>query len=200
MKTLQNLTYGKRNNRGGAINILIAGRFLYWKGYTVFLEVLYELERRKIEFVADIVGSGDKYLEKVLRKRSNILTNKGVLNYTSTLPRNIFLKKLEKADVFLYPTFYGTGDSIMLEAIEKGVPVVCFPSDGALELLSNEYPYITKNFTVKELSDVIGKVNKNSQVFLEHRKKILSINSANIKIEKVISYYKSLFVERKIER
>jgi glycosyltransferase involved in cell wall biosynthesis len=53
------------------------------------------------------------------------------------LPRDEALRKMGRADIFLYPSFEG-GGMVVLEAMAHGLPVVCLDYGGAGEMVGKD--------------------------------------------------------------
>lgn len=153
--------------------ILLAGRLLYWKGLDAALEALSILDRRSVHFDVTIVGNGPSdYVSRLFAQVQNLGLNDR-LEFIDHLPRQEFLKLMIGTDIFLYPSLYATADSIMIESLELSVPIVCFPSSGAFELLGHDYPYISTDFTAQALADQVERADRNSKMYQEARSHLL---------------------------
>ena len=85
---------------------------------------------------------------------------------------------------------------LMIEALEAGVPIVCFPSAGAIELLGKEYIYMTKHFSIDELADMVLRADKSDLEFLREREKILRYHSTNTKLRVVCEVYNRIISQK----
>ena len=179
-------------SRGKSLNITMGGRMKYWKGYDVAIRVFAELKRRGINFRATLIGSGAGWYERKILKSIDRLGVSDCVKILKTLPRDIFLERLKSSDLFLYPTFYGSGDAVMLEAIMLNVPVVCFPSTGAKEIVGEDYPYMSKDFSVESLAEIIVNFVEANQVFSELHRTILTQQSLSRKIDLLTDAYRRL--------
>lgn len=80
----------------------------------------------------------------------------------------------------------------MLEAIGLNVPVVCFPSRGAKEILGEGYPYMSEDFSVESIAEVIVNLMETDQAFGEIREAILKRQDLHRKIDLLTDAYQSL--------
>ncbi len=80
----------------------------------------------------------------------------------------------------------------MLEAIGLNVPVVCFPSRGAKEIFGESYPYMSRDFSVESIAEVIGNLMETDQAFGEIRESILKSQDLRRKIDLLTDAYQSL--------
>jgi glycosyltransferase involved in cell wall biosynthesis len=179
-------------NGGKPLEIIMGGRLKYWKGFDAAVRIFAELKTQGIDFRATLVGSGTRWYRKRIHRsieRSGVSDSVQVLE---SLPRHVFLEKLRTSDLFLYPTFYGSGDAVMLEAIGLNVPVVCFPSRGAREVFGEGYPYMSKDFSVESITEVITNLMETKQAFGEIREAILKQQDLHRKIDLLTDAYQSL--------
>ena len=182
----------REQSRGKSLNITMGGRMKYWKGYDVAIRVFAELKKRGINFQVTLIGSGASWYERRILKSIEGQGVSDCVNILKTLPRDIFLERLRSSDLFLYPTFYGSGDAIMLEAIMLNVPVVCFPSAGAKEIVGEDYPYMSGDFSVESLAEIIVDFVETNQAFSDLHRKILTQQSLSQKMDLLTDAYQRL--------
>jgi len=174
------------------LRIVLGGRMLYWKGHDAALECLAELTHQGETFEAVIIGNGTRSYKKHLERRRNQLGLSDSVSFVQEMPQRAFLECIRTADVFLYPAFYGSADSVMIEVIELGTPLVCFPSGGAKELLGEEYPYMTASFAIDTLSQMILTADRKDPAFVRARETILAKHSRTSKIAQLVNAYDEL--------
>jgi len=169
--------------------ILIGGRLLYWKGFDVVLQVIARLKADGKYVRATIIGDGSKRYKRHLKGKACELGISDIVSFAEGMPQKEFHQNIRKADVFLYPAFYDSGDSAMIEVIELCTPLVTFPSHGAHELLGTDYPYTSRSFSIKEISELVMTANRNCEEFRKARKEILAKHSGKRKISQLVNCY-----------
>ncbi len=182
----------REQNGGKPLEIIMGGRLKYWKGFDAAVRIFAELKTQGIDFRATLVGSGARWYRKRIRRSIERSGTSDCVQVLESLPRDIFLEKLRMSDLFLYPTFYGSGDAVMLEAIGLNVPVVCFPSRGAREVFGEGYPYMSRDFSVESITEVITSLMGTKQAFGEIREAILRQQDLHRKIDLLTDAYQSL--------
>ena len=190
---LDNKLLTKKKSSFKPTKIIFGGRFKYWKGVHVIFDVIKKLSKiNNFEFEFIIYSNiSNSYHNKIYQfiVDNDLQANVRIQNLTK---RNIFHEEVAKSDLFLYPTFYGTADCVMLESVQLNTPIVCFPSPGAEELFGKEYIFMTKKFCVDELVNLIVNYKRYLNKFYIQRNEILHLHNKDNKIKKILSLYKDL--------
>ena len=142
----------KTQNATAALTILWAGRFEYWKGLSICLEVARTLKRRDVKLL--IAGGGrlqgwaQRYVRNLgLRDQVTIL---GRLSWEDTQQR------LAEADLFLFTSLRDAFGTVNFEAMAKGCPVLCLNHNGVAahlpELATIKVPVTTRRAVVREIA------------------------------------------------
>ena len=169
-------------------NLLIGGRLLYWKGFDVFIQLLAALDASGMRYNATIVGWGSqRYMKKL---KSATMRLQCPVTFLPRLTQREFHNEISSCSVFVYPSFYGTGDSVMAEVVQLGRPIVCFPSEGAREFLG-DYKYIAHDFSIMALKDALVRAlgDIGGESFEVERNRIVMQHSRDSKIQNLTELY-----------
>ena len=117
--------------------VLSVGRFVFMKGFDVtirsfakFFHYLSEEDQKKCQLV--LVGKGEELpLMKKIAKENNIYH---AIKWVDWVEKSAMDKIYEDADLFLFPSHEGAG-MVVVEAMSKGLPVICFDNPGPGELI-----------------------------------------------------------------
>jgi glycosyltransferase involved in cell wall biosynthesis len=110
------------------------GKMLPIKGFELSLHAFAHCVKTIPDAKFIIVGKGPEKpsIEKLIEELG-IGKNIEMINWA---PRKDALAIMKKADVFLYPSFEGSG-MVTLEAMANGLPVVCLDFGGAGEMVNS---------------------------------------------------------------
>lgn len=122
------LAASPRSRSGASIKLLYVGRLLYWKGIHLGLRALAELRRDYPEARMTIVGSGPD--EAWLRAQAKRLGLAGAVDWISWMSRDGLDQVYLDHDVFCFPSLHDSGGMVVLEALARGLPVVCLDLGG----------------------------------------------------------------------
>jgi glycosyltransferase involved in cell wall biosynthesis len=147
--------------------LLFAGRLLGWKGVALALGAVEKLVRAGHDVELDIAGEGPlrAYLaQQVIRfqlgDRVKLLGN---------IPRPDLLTLYAKADIFVFPSLHDSSGNVVLEALSRGVPVVCLDLGGPQLYVNSTCACVvsTKGLSRSQLeqnlADTIGQIIANPQ-------------------------------------
>ena len=147
-------TYATNENK--PFTALTMGKMLPIKGFNLSLYAF----KRCLQLVPDakliIVGKGPDILtiQKII-KRLKLKDNVEIIDW---LPRTKALETMKNADVFLYPSFEGSG-MVTLEAMANGLPVIGLDFGGVGEMVDDDcgIKVKTDNFahTTHKLGDAL---------------------------------------------
>jgi glycosyltransferase involved in cell wall biosynthesis len=113
---------------GGGPRFLFAGRLLYWKGVHLAMRALAELHHHLPGATLTIVGDGrDRaWLQKLARD----LGVEQAIEWRGWLPRSQVLEIYSTHAAFLFPSLHDSGGTVVMEAMSKGLPVICLDLGG----------------------------------------------------------------------
>lgn len=112
----------------GPFRLLYVGRLLYWKGIHLGLRALAELRRVVPDARMTIVGSGPD--EAWLRSLAERLGVADAVDWIGWMSRDALDQVYADHDVFCFPSLHDSGGMVVLEALARGLPVVCLDLGG----------------------------------------------------------------------
>jgi glycosyltransferase involved in cell wall biosynthesis len=121
---------------------LYAGRLLYWKGVHIAVQAFAHLSKRMPQARFTIVGSGPEEA----RLKSDILAYdlKERVDFISWLPQSRLFELYESHDLLLFPSLHDSSGGVVLEALARGMPVICLDLGGPKEIVTPNSGVIVK--------------------------------------------------------
>lgn len=129
---------------------LAAGRLIYRKGFSLLLDAIEEIPL-KYDLSCSIVGEGPLYSKLQSRiKKSKILSKR--IKMVGKVPYEKMYQYYCNADYLVMPSLRETTGSVILEAMENGIPVITVNKFGAKNLLdtSNSIVYDYNELSPRE--------------------------------------------------
>lgn len=118
----------RRDGAATPLRLLFAGRLIGWKGVALALGAIALLRDRGIDLRLDIAGDGG--LRPFLEAKAKRLGLDGVVAFLGAIQRDDLLRRYPDADLFVFPSLHDAGGSVVLEALSRGLPVVCLDLGG----------------------------------------------------------------------
>lgn len=142
------------------INVLFAGRLIYWKGGHLAILSFYKFSLTYPNSSLTLIGEGKfkKYLIDLVEKLG--ISTK--VEFIGNVDHSFVTYYYKKADIFLFPTLHDSSGIVILEALNAGLPTVCLNTGGPSFLLSSECPSIIecKESSQEEVIERIAKMLK----------------------------------------
>jgi glycosyltransferase involved in cell wall biosynthesis len=113
---------------------LYAGRLLYWKGVHIALRAFAELTSRGIKAHFTIVGDGPERYRLEQEATSRNLHDQ--VEFIPRVPQPKLFELYDMHDLFLFPSLHDSGGFVVLEALSRGLPVVCLDLGGPKEIVT----------------------------------------------------------------
>jgi glycosyltransferase involved in cell wall biosynthesis len=133
--TLQPAQIGKvKQSRNAAPRLLFVGRLLYWKGGHIALDAFAHLRQHMPESRLSIVGKGPEAAQ--LKKE---VTQRGLqssVDFVPWLPRDQVTHYYESHDLLVFPSLHDSSGNAVLEALSRGLPVMCLDIGGPCEIVT----------------------------------------------------------------
>jgi Glycosyltransferase len=108
--------------------LLFAGRCIGWKGMDIGLRIFAKVLARDPEIRLTIIGDGvDRSRWMVKAKAMGI---DQAIEWKGWLPKDQVLALYAEYDLLFYPSLRDSGGFVVLEALQCGLPVVCFKLGG----------------------------------------------------------------------
>jgi glycosyltransferase involved in cell wall biosynthesis len=121
---------------------LYAGRLVYWKGAHIAVQAFAHLSKRMPQARFTIVGSGPEEA----RLKADILAYnlKERVDFISWLPQSRLFALYDSHDLLLFPSLHDSSGGVVLEALARGMPVVCLDLGGPKEIVTSNSGVIIK--------------------------------------------------------
>jgi glycosyltransferase involved in cell wall biosynthesis len=115
--------------RQGPPRLLCIARLYYWKGIHIAIRAFSHLASQYPEARFTIVGRGpEEHRLKAEAARYGVADR---IDFVSRrLPRQQLLDLYESHDFFVFPSLHDSGGHVVMEAMSKGLPVVCLDLGG----------------------------------------------------------------------
>ena len=121
--------------RDSANNFLFVGRFLYWKGGDLAIRAFCKVANTNPTIRLTMVGKGPETENwKNLARESGAESQ---IRFVDWVSQSELSTIYHEHDVFLFPSLHDSSGNVVLEAMSKGMPVVCFDAGGPAELVDN---------------------------------------------------------------
>jgi glycosyltransferase involved in cell wall biosynthesis len=114
--------------------LLFAGRLLYWKGVYIAIQAFAQLLRRMPEAQFTIVGKGPA--EGRLKAYVAAHSLGGNIEFISWLPQQQLFELYTSHDLFIFPSLHDSSGGVVLEALSRGMPVVCLDLGGPKQIVT----------------------------------------------------------------
>lgn len=134
-------------------HVLSMGRLIPIKAFHIsilaFALLLKDQPKARLSIVGD--GPDKQTLQKLIAKLGVL----GHVEFVNWLPRREALSMMEDADVFLFPSFEGSG-MVVLEAMAHGLPVVCLDCGGPGQMVTGECGFVVQVGSMHETVEKLG--------------------------------------------
>jgi glycosyltransferase involved in cell wall biosynthesis len=108
--------------------LLFAGRLLGWKGVALAIGATARLVREGLDVQLDIAGDGPLRPHLAAEITRHGLCDRVCLR--GAIPRADLLALYGQADLFVFPSLHDSSGNVVLEALSRGLPVVCLDLGG----------------------------------------------------------------------
>jgi glycosyltransferase involved in cell wall biosynthesis len=145
-----------RNPSPQPAKLLYAGRLLYWKGVHIALLAFASLVRRLPRARLTIVGSGPE-LDR-LKTTAAAYGLGETVEFVAWLPQSQLFQVYAEHDLFVFPSLHDSSGGVVLEAMARGLPVICLDLGGPKELVTAEAGVIvsTGGYNTGEVAAAVG--------------------------------------------
>lgn len=109
-----------------SIRLIYVGYIRFAKGMTCLMNLCKELSRRNVDFIFDVVGSGEMFDDLKNFISFNNLVDKVVLHGHVGNKAELF-QRLREADLFFFPSLSEGSPRVVIEAMSQGIPVLSTP-------------------------------------------------------------------------
>ncbi|HKA38128.1 MAG TPA: glycosyltransferase family 4 protein [Burkholderiales bacterium] len=119
--------------RPGSFRVLHVGRLVYWKGLHLGLMAFAEFRRSHPDARMTVIGRGPD--GEWLRALAVKLGVHDVVDWVPHLERAAVMRSYSEHDAFLFPSLHDSSGNVVLEALSRGLPVVCLDAGGPAVLV-----------------------------------------------------------------
>jgi glycosyltransferase involved in cell wall biosynthesis len=119
-----------------APRLLFAGRLLYWKGAHILLRAFAEVLRLIPDAQLTIVGKGPE--SRRLQAEAAALNLADKVEFIAWLPQPRLFELYESHDLFVFPSLHDSSGNVVIEALSRGLPVVCLDLGGPAQIVTPE--------------------------------------------------------------
>jgi glycosyltransferase involved in cell wall biosynthesis len=155
-------------DRPGHIRILWSGELIPRKAIHLLLSALGSV-RKEMSFELKVLGRGP-----LLGKARSMASELGIedrCQFMGWLPRAEAAAQSEWADVFVFTSLRDTSGNVMIEAMSRGVPVICFDHQGAADIVTEKsgikLPVTNPKDAVRRLADALQGLAENRDLLNE---------------------------------
>lgn len=122
------------------LNILFVGRLLSWKGPHLAILAFQELKKKSPNAILTFVGDGtfSDSLKRIVKE--NNLSNS--VFFKGNIEHQLIEKCYNTSDIFIFPSLHDSSGTVILEALNSGLPTICLKTGGPLFLLTKDCPTI----------------------------------------------------------
>lgn len=117
-----------RQRTPGHIKLLYAGRLVGLKGIHFALRALALARARGVNASLIIIGDGP--MERHLRTLATQLDIAEYVEFRGFVARDVLLGLYQDADAFIFPSLHDSSGNVVLEALSRGLPVICLDLGG----------------------------------------------------------------------
>jgi glycosyltransferase involved in cell wall biosynthesis len=122
--------------RQASPRLLCAARLVYWKGVHIAIRAFAHVLSRYPEVRFTIVGRGPE--EQRLKAEAARYDLADRIDFISWLPQQQLFDLYESHDLFVFPSLHDSAGFVVLEALSRGLPVVCLDLGGPKHIVTSE--------------------------------------------------------------
>jgi glycosyltransferase involved in cell wall biosynthesis len=110
--------------RSGPLRLVFAGRLLALKGISLAIQAVGQVPGSKLTIIGDgPFGPSSRSLVGKLRLEKQV-------EFRPPMPRPDLIREYTNHDALIYPSFHDSGGFVVLEAMARGLPVICADCGG----------------------------------------------------------------------
>lgn len=113
---------------GSSDRLLFVGRCIGWKGMDIGLRIFAQVRKRRPAATLTIIGDGIDRARWMAK--ADALGLSGAIEWRGWLAKADVQKLYPQFDALFYPSLRDSGGFVVLEALQNGLPVVCFKLGG----------------------------------------------------------------------
>lgn len=119
----------------GGFRVLYVGRLVYWKGLHLGLMAFAIFRQARPDARLTVIGDGPD--EAWLRRIAWLLGLEDAITWVPWLQRAAVMRAYPRHDALLFPSLHDSSGNAVLEALSRGLPVVCLDAGGPAILVDS---------------------------------------------------------------
>ena len=157
----------RRSARGnGRFQVLYVGRLLHWKGLHLGLEAFARLRQRHPEAQLTVIGDGPE--EARLHVQAEQLGIADAVAWRPWTDRKLVTEAYGLHHALLFPSLHDAGGKVLLEALSRGLPVVCLDAGDPGRLVDSCSGFRVKaagaEQAVEGMADALARLAKDKEL------------------------------------
>jgi glycosyltransferase involved in cell wall biosynthesis len=136
---------------------VFAGRLLYWKGVHLAIRALAHVKATIPDATLTLFGNGPA--ERWLRDLAKRYGVADAVEFTGHIPREQLIDSLHSYTALVFPSLHDSGGLVVLEALSKGLPVVCLDRGGPGIMVNGSCGIVVPTTHADEAQTVTGLAN-----------------------------------------
>lgn len=116
--------------------LLFAGRLLYWKGAHIAIRAFARLQRDMPDARLTVVGQGPERARLLADAAHYAIGDK--VDFVSWVPQQELFRLYDSHDLFVFPSLHDSGGTVVLEALSRGLPVMCLDLGGPRLIVTSD--------------------------------------------------------------
>ncbi len=122
-----------QRDRPGPLRLLYAGRLLGGKGVSYAVDATLLACAKGSAPQLEVAGAGR--IEPWLRRRAAASVHAGAIRFLGWQPRTAMLALYDASDLLLFPSWHDSSGWVVVEALARGLPVLCLDLGGPPQLI-----------------------------------------------------------------
>jgi glycosyltransferase involved in cell wall biosynthesis len=145
--------------------VLFAGRLLGWKGVHLVLRAFGQFSRTGVTCEVTVVGSGP--MLPWLSNLAAVTCPPGSVRFVPHVPQERLLEMYGTAHCFLFPSLHDSSGNVVLEALSRGLPVICLGVGGPKEFVDATCGHVidvsgrTEDEVIQQMADALHHLASN---------------------------------------
>lgn len=135
--------------KGKHLELIYVGIITYRKGIQLLLKLMEELEKQPVHLT--IIGPRGDADELLNNKKNN-----SNITYIPYLTHNHLVELLQRANVFILPSYLDSWAAVVIEAMACGLPVIVTENTGAKEAVNVDNGFVLKVNDSKALKNAVN--------------------------------------------
>lgn len=163
----------KKALRVGRKHFLIAGRMLSWKGFKIGIEAFVDAIKQGVDAELTVLGTGNEALKEKLKSISGQYMDK-YIKFVDAVNYSKMQAFYDQHDVLINCSLRDSGCLIVMEAMGRGLPVICIDTGGpkvntefggAVKIAVRDYNMVKQDITaaIKKLTEDSNLYNRLSE-------------------------------------